>query len=140
MADHLTPERRSENMRRIRSGDTAPEIMVRRVLSALGLRYRLHDAKLPGKPDIVLRSRRIVIFVHGCFWHQHARCRHGRKPRSNETYWNAKLTANVSRDRRHARELRADGWSVLTIWECELSNPEKLLVRLSRLIHLPPGA
>jgi DNA mismatch endonuclease, patch repair protein len=119
---NLSSAERSVLMSRIRSKDTRPELLVRRYLHASGLRYRLHDAKLPGKPDIVLPGRRVVIFVQGCFWHWHgAACsiRIG-KPRTNPERWAAKLQGNVNRDERHQKALREAGWQVLTVWECEL--------------------
>lgn len=110
---------RSENMRRIRSKDTAPEMAVRRLVHGLGYRYRLHRKDIPGKPDLVFPSRRKVIFIHGCFWHQHPECREGRPPKSNTAYWGPKLERNVERDRRAVAELTAAGWGVLVVWECE---------------------
>lgn len=121
--DRLTPEQRSENMRRIRSKGMQPEIEVRRLLHRLGYRFRLHDPKLPGKPDLVFRSRRKVILVHGCFWHQHnaATCKITRQPKSNLTYWSNKLSSNVKRDATHRKALKSSGWEVLTVWECQIS-------------------
>src|ERR1700761_3512616 len=98
MADHLSPERRSKKMSRISSKDTKPELVVRRLLHGLGYRYRLHRKDLPGKPDLVFTKRKKVIFVHGCFWHQHSECREGRIPGSRLDYWEAKLKRNVERD------------------------------------------
>jgi len=120
--DALSPDRRSENMRRIRSVDTAPEMAVRKAAHRLGYRYRLHRKDLPGRPDLVFPSRKAAIFVHGCFWHQHSRCREGRVPGSNRQYWSPKLAANVARDSRNRRKLRRLGWRVLTVWECEVSD------------------
>src|SRR5437764_15346089 len=107
MADKLSPARRSANMARIRSKDSAQEMVVRRLVFSLGYRYRLHAAKLPGKPDMVFASRRKVIFVHGCFWHQHQACREGRAPGSNTGYWTPKLQRNVRRDAEAQAALRA---------------------------------
>ncbi len=107
-------------MSRIRSKDTAPELTVRRLLSGAGHRYRLHRKDLPGKPDIVFVSRRKAIFVHGCFWHQHPRCRLAAKPKSNRGYWGPKLRRNRERDARARRELRGIGWESLVLWECEI--------------------
>jgi DNA mismatch endonuclease (patch repair protein) len=112
---------RSENMRRITGKNTTPEVIVRRLLSQHGFRYRLHRADLPGKPDIVFMSRRKVIFVHGCFWHAHS-CRMAHKPRTNQGYWSPKLQGNQERDARHLSALKAAGWKVHTIWECELKD------------------
>jgi DNA mismatch endonuclease (patch repair protein) len=124
--DKLTPERRSHNMGRIGSKDTRPEMLVRRLVHALGYRYRLHAKDLPGKPDLVFRSRKKVIFVHGCFWHQHKGCREGRVPTSRESYWVPKLVRNVERDREHIRALKLLGWRTLVLWECQLDNPKEL--------------
>ena len=124
---HLSPTERSALMGKIRSKDTKPEMLVRRYLHGLGMRYRLHDTRLPGKPDIVLPSRRVVIFVHGCFWHWHGEAcgiRPG-KPRTNPAQWEAKLQGNVARDERHRLALEAAGWRVLVVWECELRKRER---------------
>jgi DNA mismatch endonuclease (patch repair protein) len=123
-------------MRRIRSKDTAPEIIVRRLVFAMGFRYRLHQRDLPGRPDIVLARHRKIVLVHGCFWHQHARkaCPIARAPKSNQGYWRAKLAGNVARDESNARLLRAAGWKVLTVWECETRSPARLFARLTRFL------
>lgn len=122
--DKLDRESRSANMRRIRSADMKPEMTVRRAVYRLGYRYRLHRRDLPGKPDLVFIGRRKVIFVHGCFWHQHpvATCRDARPPKSNVSYWHPKLARNVERDAENIAKLQEDGWSVLVIWECETNN------------------
>src|ERR1700681_1759849 len=112
---------RSEIMRRVRSQDTQPEILVRRLVHSMGFRYRLHGKSLPGKPDLVFSVRRKAIFVHGCFWHGH-RCEAGALPTSNTEYWQAKRNYNLARDRRNLRSLAGVGWRVLVIWECELRN------------------
>mgnify|MGYP000857178167 CR=1 FL=1 len=125
MTDTKTPEERSRNMSRIRSGDTKPEMFVRKALFALGYRYRLHRKDLPGKPDIVMPGRRIAIFVHGCFWHQHSGCRKANIPASHREYWVPKLEANVKRDSSARTVLRCSGWRVLWIWECALQTKEK---------------
>jgi len=117
--DTLTPEERSRLMGLVRSKDTKPEMLVRRLVHALGYRYRLHDRRLPGCPDLVFPSRRKVIFVHGCFWHQH-RCRMGnRMPKSRVEFWRNKLEGNRRRDQRHRKALNRQGWRVLTVWECQ---------------------
>ena len=120
-------------MSKIRSGNTKPEMIVRRLLHRAGYRYRLHRKGLPGNPDLVFGSRRKLIFVHGCFWHQHD-CLAGRKPQSNTGYWHAKLARNVERDARNEQQLRAAGWSVLTIWECELKPTDALLAKLQHFL------
>lgn len=127
MFEKLSPQERSAHMRTIRSKDTRPEMLVRRYLHGMGLRYRLHDTRLPGKPDIVLPGRRVVIFVQGCFWHWHGEAcgiRPG-KPRANPSYWEPKLAGNVARDAQHRRALEAAGWRVLVVWECELRKKER---------------
>jgi len=107
-------------MSRIRSKNTKPEMILRSALFRRGFRYRLHDKKLAGKPDLVFRKYKTVIFVHGCFWHLHKNCRDGRLPKSKLEYWKPKLTKNVERDVLHSVELKGQGWTVLTIWECEI--------------------
>ncbi len=123
-------------MSRIRSRDMRPEMVVRRLLHSLGYRYRLHRKDLPGKPDLVFPSRRKVIFVHGCFWHQHSssRCPIVRQPKSNRGYWDEKLARNVTRDRRNIRRLRAEGWGVLVCWECWVRDEQVLSERLVRFL------
>ncbi|RQV61066.1 DNA mismatch endonuclease Vsr [Burkholderia cenocepacia] len=113
-------------MRRIRSKDTEPELIVRRLVYAMGYRYRLHRKDMPGKPDLVFLGRRKVIFTHGCFWHQHSGCREGRPPKSNTDYWLPKLRRNQERDRVALAQLAASGWDVLVIWECETKDSSAL--------------
>jgi len=132
-----TPEL-SERMRRIRKADTKPEIAVRRIAHSLGFRYRLHCRDLPGTPDLVFPARRKVIFVHGCFWHQHE-CRLGAKqPSANPDYWLPKLTRNAERDRRNRERLAALGWDVLVIWECETRSLAHLPSLIERFLRAPP--
>ncbi len=119
MADTKTPEERSRNMSHIRSTGTKPEEIVRKYLFKQGFRYRKNVRSLPGKPDIVLRKYRTVIFVNGCFWHMHD-CHRGHLPRSHQDYWEPKIRANVERDIRNRKTLEEDGWRVIVIWECEL--------------------
>lgn len=129
MADRLTPEQRSENMRRIRSGDTKPELAVRSTLHSMGYRFRLHRKDLPGTPDIVMPKYRTVIFVHGCYWHRHGRrgCKAGKyMPKTNTDFYRAKFRANVERDRRNSRKLQDEGWRVIVIWECETRDSDAL--------------
>jgi DNA mismatch endonuclease (patch repair protein) len=126
MTDNLTTQRRSDNMRRIASKHTKPEMLARRLIHGMGFRYRLHGKDLPGRPDLVFRSRRKVIFVHGCFWHQHEKCADGRTPRSNTEYWSPKLKRNVDRDMSVLIQLNQMGWGVLVVWECELSGAEAI--------------
>lgn len=113
-------------MSRIRSGDTKPEIALRKALHRSGLRYRVGVAALPGKPDIVLSKYKTVVFVHGCFWHHHENCRDGKIPTSNVDYWTLKFARNMERDRQAADQLRAAGWEVIIVWECELRGKGKL--------------
>jgi DNA mismatch endonuclease (patch repair protein) len=120
------PLSRSEIMGRIRSKDTVPEIRTRSAVHALGRRFRVHAPDLPGKPDLVNRSKRWAIFVHGCFWHSHDGCRLASSPRSNKTYWAEKLTRTQSRDLAHETALRALGFEVLTVWECESRDDGRL--------------
>jgi len=104
----------------VRSKNTRPEIRLRKALFSLGYRYRLHDKKLPGKPDIVLSKYRTVIYMHGCFWHRHANCRAATCPKTNADYWTPKFEKNVERDAAHQQVLEALGWRVIVVWECEL--------------------
>ncbi|WP_311202876.1 very short patch repair endonuclease [Rhizobium sp. SRDI969] len=135
--DHGLPvsAQRSSNMRAVRSGDTNPELIVRKLLHALGFRFRLRRADLPGKPDIVLPRYQTVIFVHGCFWHRHT-CKRASTPKTRTEFWEAKLAGNVARDRRVIDELRALGWRVVVIWECETRSPlvvaERVMVATGR--------
>jgi DNA mismatch endonuclease, patch repair protein len=129
---------RSENMRRIRSRDTAPEIQVRKVAHRLGFRFRLHRRDLPGKPDLVFPGRKKIIFVHGCFWHKHS-CREGRVPSSNSSYWAPKLARNVERDTAVLQALDSLGWSTLVIWECELRNEVVLADKIQAFLSGAPA-
>ncbi len=132
--DKLTPEQRSANMRLIRSRDTMPELVVRRLVHKLGYRFRLHVATLPGRPDLVFPRLRKVIEVHGCFWHQHKGCIDSHIPNSRRKYWESKLGGNQERDRQNRRKLRALGWRVLVVWECEIRDIDKLARRLARFL------
>lgn len=136
MADTVPKLIRSRMMAAIKSKNTSPELLIRSMVHRLGYRFRLHAKDLPGKPDLVFRSRRKVIFVHGCFWHQHssAKCRDGRMPKSNRSYWKPKLLKNTERDKRSLKELRALKWKVLTIWECETKNPDRLVRVLTKFL------
>ncbi len=125
MTDNRTPESRSALMSRIGPANTAPEMIVRRVLHAMGYRYRLHRKDLPGTPDIVFVARKKVIFVHGCFWHAHG-CRIGQPPKSRLDFWNEKLSRNVRRDKETRSLLESKGWSVLAIWQCETKDLDTL--------------
>ncbi len=124
MGDVFTPEKRSAVMRRVKGRDTAPEMKVRRLLRGAGIGYQLGGCGLPGRPDVVMKGRRVVLFVHGCFWHGHDCPRGARQPRSNADYWLAKIDRNRARDDRVTAELQAQGWRVLTLWECEQKAPD----------------
>ncbi len=121
MADHLSKKRRSWNMSRIRGRDTGPERKLRSALHRRGVRFRVHDSKLPGKPDIVLCKYRAVIFVHGCFWHRHQGCKHATTPKSNQTFWVEKFRTTVERDKYNSTALKQLGWLVIIAWECEIN-------------------
>jgi len=137
MRDPLTASARSRLMARVRQKHTAPEIATRRLIHALGLRFTVNGPRnrtLPGSPDIVLPMHRIAIFVHGCFWHRHRGCSKATTPTARRTFWLEKFTANVARDRRVVRKLRAAGWRVLVIWECEVRDVELVIARLQRTL------
>jgi DNA mismatch endonuclease (patch repair protein) len=126
--DTLTPLERSERMSRVRNRDTKPEWAVRRLLWALGYRYRLHGKGMPGRPDIVFPKLKKVVFVHGCFWHRHPRC--GRTPKSRLDFWLLKLRSNRARDLKNQRALNKLGWDFCVVWECELKDVDKVSLRL----------
>ena len=130
--DFMSKETRSRVMSRIRGRDTKPEMIVRRYLHSRGLRYSLHVRKLPGRPDLVFRSRKIAIFVHGCFWHGHEGCQSWKMPQSRTDYWQDKIMGNHKRDTKTIRQLRKDGWLVRVIWACQLS--DRRLERLYQTI------
>lgn len=121
-------------MAKVKGRDTKPEILVRRILHRLGYRFRLYRKDLPGKPDIVLPRHRKIIFVHGCFWHGHD-CKRGARPETNADFWNAKIKGNIERDARDTEELERLGWDVLTLWVCEMKDPDELAERLGRFIE-----
>lgn len=124
MVDVVSPGDRSRMMAGIRGKNTTPELIVRRLLFALGYRFRLHRRELPGAPDIVMVGRKVAVFVHGCFWHMHQGCRFARMPTTRSDFWRAKLEANVERDQRSVDRLRASGWRVLCVWECSTRNAD----------------
>jgi DNA mismatch endonuclease (patch repair protein) len=121
-------------MRQIRSKDTAPELVLRQLLHRKGYRFRLHRKDLPGKPDLVFPSRKKVIFVHGCFWHQHPGCREGRVPGSRQSYWEPKLRRNQERDAAAQIQLENEGWQYLVLWECELKDRVRMLAAVERFL------
>jgi DNA mismatch endonuclease (patch repair protein) len=133
-SDVFDEQARSAVMRRVKGRNTTPELKVRRALTALGARYRLHRADLPGKPDIVMPGRRLAIFVHGCFWHGHDCARGARVPKDNRDYWVGKVARNRARDERSRDALAALGWRVETIWECDLKDAAALDARLRGLV------
>jgi DNA mismatch endonuclease (patch repair protein) len=124
-------------MRRIRSKDTAPEMIVRRLVHSLGFRYRLHDHKLPGRPDLVFRRQKKIIQVYGCFWHSHKDCRVSHIPATRKTYWKPKLERNKIRDKEHSRRLKQMGWSTLIIWECEVREGKAFGNRIKSFLTEP---
>lgn len=132
--DVFDKAKRSAVMARIRSRDTKPELLLRKVLTGLGARYRLQRRDLPGRPDVVMAGRRLVFFVHGCFWHGHDCARGSRVPQNNRDYWVAKIARNTARDARVCEALRADGWRVETIWECEMKDVHALTARLALVL------
>ena len=133
MADIVDRATRSRMMSAIRGKNTRPETLVRRHLHRSGLRFRIHDSRLPGRPDIVLARFRTAVFVHGCFWHQHPGCRYAVKPTSNVAFWSEKLSRNVTRDAANRARLERDGWHVITIWECEASAARHLDSLVARI-------
>lgn len=133
--DNLSPEARGRQMARVKAKNTRPELTVRRLVFAMGYRYRLHDARLPGTPDLVFAGRGKVLFVHGCFWHRHENCDLARLPKSRLDFWFPKLEGNRARDRLNQRQLRKSGWRVLVVWECELRNLAKLSRKIRRFLE-----
>ena len=136
--DRLSKEERSLNMSKIKSKDTLPEIRLRKALWRIGYRYRLHYKSLPGKPDIVILKYKIVIFVHGCFWHRHKNCIEASRPKTNSEYWETKINKNIERDKKHQKEIKKTGYKIIIIWECmvkkDIEENIKLLEKLLRKI------
>lgn len=139
MTDRLSREARSKLMSRVRNRNTSPELAVRSVLHSLGYRFRLHRRDLPGTPDIVLPKHRLAVFVHGCFWHGHPGCPRAKRPSDNESFWRAKIQANMVRDDGSVARLRYMGWRVLVIWECETRDMNVLRALLTVKVPEPPG-
>jgi DNA mismatch endonuclease (patch repair protein) len=133
--DRLTPAGRSANMAAIRGKNTRPELVVRKLLHKLGFRFRLHRKDLPGSPDIVLPKYNLVVFVHGCFWHRHEGCNRANIPKSRVEYWQAKFARNIERDYRQRMQLKELGWMVLTLWECEATNADRVETALRGAIR-----
>jgi DNA mismatch endonuclease (patch repair protein) len=133
MADVHDKATRSYNMSRIRSGNTKPELLVRKFLHEQGFRYKLHDKKLPGKPDIVLPKYKTVIFIHGCFWHGHKDCKYFVIPKTRTEWWLNKINSNKANDIKTIRALKKDGWKIINVWECNLK-PFKVKKALSTVL------
>jgi DNA mismatch endonuclease (patch repair protein) len=131
--DTLTPEQRSRLMSRVRGSNTGPELTVRSTLHRMGFRFRLNRKDLPGRPDMVLPRFKLAVFVHGCFWHRHPRCKKATTPAHNRSFWITKFRANRLRDRRCERQLKRLGWNVATIWECETADEVSLRKRISEI-------
>lgn len=134
MTDTLTVTERSRLMSKIRGKNTSPEIAVRSLLHRVGYRFRVHVSSLPGKPDIVLPKYRTVIFVHGCFWHRHKGCKAATTPKSHRKFWAEKFKRNIANDRKHVRQLRQLSWKVVTVWECQLRHPGKVLRHIEKML------
>lgn len=134
--DTISSVRRSENMRRIKSKGMKPERIVRTLVHRMGYRYRLHSPDLPGKPDLVFRTRKKIIEVRGCFWHQHRSCSEAHIPKSRTDYWLPKLARNAERDRTTCKRLRSLGWRVLVVWECEVDDDRDLSMKLRRFLSV----
>jgi DNA mismatch endonuclease (patch repair protein) len=120
--DNLSPKNRQKCMSRIKSKNTRPEMLVRRILTDMGIRYRLHKKNLPGKPDVVIGKRKVIIFINGCFWHQHLNCKYAVLPKTNVDYWKNKLQCNVMRQATQIDALKQTGWHVYILWECQLKS------------------
>ena len=121
-------------MSKIKNKNSKPELSVRRILSRLKVRYRLHKSELPGKPDIVIARAKIVIFVNGCFWHQHKNCKKRAVPKSNKEYWEKKLRRNIEKQKEDIKKLKKSGWKIHKIWECQTKDENKLFKKLSKLV------
>ena len=134
MVDIISEEQRSWNMSRIRSKNTKPEMVVRSMLHRMGFRFRLHDRKLPGNPDIVLPKYKTVIFVNGCFWHRHSGCRYAYTPKSRINLWEEKFSRNIERDQEARYKLEILNWKVLTVWECETRDVQSLMAKLKIIL------
>ena len=134
MTDIVSKKRRSVIMSRIVSRNTRPEVRVRSVLHRMGFRFRLCRKDLPGKPDIVLPRWRAIIFVHGCFWHGHKNCKAAKLPTTNTSFWKKKIESNFDRDKKIAFALRGMGWSVITVWQCQISNQKKVVTAMTKLL------
>lgn len=137
--DIFDKNKRSWIMSKVKGKDTAPEISVRSIVHRLGYRFRKNNPKLPGKPDIVLKRHKKIIFVHGCFWHGHEQCKRSSRPATNVEFWNNKIDANIIRDKRNKKILQEQGWKVLVIWQCEISNTDCLLEKIKDFLEPEEG-
>ena len=135
ITDIYSKEKRSKVMAKIRGRETKPEILVRKYLFSKGVRYRLHDEKLPGKPDIVLPKYHTAIFIHGCFWHGHPDCKKSKLPATNTGFWEKKISGNIKRDKRNVEELKSEGLNVIVVWGCEIASKADREERLKQLIE-----
>lgn len=133
--DKVSQNKRSEIMRSVKSKNTRPEMIVRSLLHSYGYRYRLHDGTLPGRPDIIFKSRKKVIFVHGCFWHRHKNCKRASVPSSRQDYWIPKFQNTIARDKCNQKILVHNGWTYLIVWECEIGNPQELISRIREFLE-----
>ena len=133
--DTFTHEQRSRCMSRIRSKNTKPELVVRKVLTSLGVRYRIHDKRLPGKPDIINRKKNFVLFINGCFWHQHEGCKRSTIPKSNTEYWVKKLEHNIQKQKTDVDILKNFGWRVFLIWECQTKDEQAITKLLAEIVY-----
>ncbi len=132
--DNLTREQRKLCMTKIKAKNTKPEIAVRKILTRFGARYRLHSSKLAGKPDIVMAKARKIIFINGCFWHQHKKCKKQAMPKANKKYWESKLQRNIRKQAQDIKLLKKQGWKVYKIWECQTNNENKLTQKISKIL------
>lgn len=135
MGDVFSAEKRSWIMSRVKARDTEPELIVRSMIHRMGFRFRINREDLPGKPDIVLPRHRKVIFIHGCFWHGHPGCSRSKRPLTNREFWDKKIDGNIERDKRAQRELLSMGWRVLTVWQCQTRDRDKLLSELEEFLY-----
>lgn len=135
MADVFTDEKRREIMSRIHSKDTKPELLIRSELHKLGFRFRLHNKNLPGSPDIVLNKFRTVIFINGCFWHGHKNCKYSSLPKTNSQFWKEKILKNIERDKIAKKQLRSQGWHIITVWTCQLRNSIKVNTAINKIVN-----
>lgn len=134
MMDVFSLEKRSKIMSSIRSYDTQPELIIRSLVHRMGYRFRLRSASLPGSPDIVLPRHKKVIFIHGCFWHGHQKCKRSKRPNGNKDFWKRKLDHNINRDKRQQKELNKLGWHYLVVWQCQINRPEMVRRRIRRFL------